>query len=196
MFSVIPETMEEMNEAYAYKDSIVETIKQKIESTDDLQYAFALAGLYLESNAYGTLLQSWLERKYGWENIPQNQNRGDFDTSIHENVELKISLDRNDPAKKNWRANLLNLRLDSPATQYLFITHQPRTQEIRFFFVPKDEVIYIVDAIHDAGTRGKHNKEHGEIRLDMYSDIYEQVDANALSYLQQFSISEDDLRSI
>jgi len=195
MFSVIPETMEEMNEAYAYKDSIVETIKQKIESTDDLQYAFALAGLYLESNAYGTLLQSWLERKYGWENIPQNQNRGDFDTSIHKNVELKISLDRNDPTNAVWRANLLNLRLDSPANYYLFIAHQPRKPQIQFFFVPKDDVIHMVDLFSE-GKRSKHNTNHAEIRIDMNEEISSYMQASCLSYLSRFQINEENLRLI
>ena len=150
MFSVIPETMEEMNEAYAHKDSIVETIKQKIESTDDLQYAFALAGLYLESNAYGTLLQSWLERKYGWENIPQNQNRGDFETPIHNNVELKISLDRNDPSPNaNCGERIFLICVLNPLTQKIICLlaqkHNIRNRRFRFYFLPKNDVIHMVD---------------------------------------------------
>ena len=194
MFSVIPETMEEMNEAYAYKDSIVETIKQKIESTDDLQYAFALAGLYLESNAYGTLLQTWLERKYGWTNIPQLLNEGDFNSPNHDKVELKISLIRKDSTSA--KANFLNLRLESDAKDYLFIARNTILDTTKIYFLPKNEVTHIVD-MYEEGIRSKHADGMADLRVCLEGKVFKKhPEVSCRSYLSQFEITESELENI
>jgi hypothetical protein len=194
MYSDVPQTRDEIVAMYAKKESHVKTVKTIIDATNDMNYAFDIAGLYFEGNRYGTLLQTWLERKYGWANIPQVLNEGDFNSPAHDKVELKISLIRKDSTSA--KANFLNLRLESDAKDYLFIARNTILDTTKIYFLPKKEVIYIVD-MYEEGIRSKHAAGMADLRVCVEGKVFKKhPKVSCRSYLSQFEIAESELENI
>lgn len=162
-----------------------------IQMSNDLNYVLDLCGLEFSAASYGTKIQSWLENKYGWRNISQSLNVGDFSTPSRDNIELKCSI-----IKKGDTANLLNLRLDTPVKDYLFIIRSMRQRLTKIFFVPKENVQYMVDTFKE-GSYDKHKGIHANIRVSIDSIVWDDdPDMNLWSNLHQFEITEQDLTTI
>lgn len=164
-----------------------------IRLTNDLGYAMDLAGIMFSGNSYGTKIQSWLERKYGWDPIPQTLNEGDFHAKNNPLVELKVSILA---LSDSSQANFLNLRLDTKVEKYLFIIRNTPKQYTKIFFAPKEAVQYMVDTFKE-GRYNKHKREHANIRVDVNSILWDdEPDLNIWSYLHQYEITEDDLANL
>lgn len=173
------------------RESIQRKFDKAIQMSDDLNYVMDLCGLEFSPSSYGTKIQSWLSAKYGWGNITQSLNMGDFNTPSSKNIELKCSI-----IKKGERANLLNLRLDTPVNNYLFIIRSMRKNLTKIFFVPADNVKYMVDTFKE-GSYDKHNGTHANIRVNIDSIVWDDdPDMNLWSNLHQFEITEQDLTTI
>lgn len=163
-----------------------------IRLTNDLGYAMDLAGIMFSGNSYGTKIQSWLERKYGWDPIPQTLNEGDFHGKNNPLVELKVSI----LSLHSSQANFLNLRLDTKVEQYLFIIRSTQKQYTKIFFAPKEAVRYMVDTFKE-GRYNKHKVEHANIRVDVDSILWDDdPELNMWSYLHQYEITEEELSNI
>lgn len=166
--------------------------KHAIDMTDDLGYAMDLAGIMFAGNAYGTMIQRWLETKYGWDPIPQTLNEGDFHGKKNPFVELKISI----LAMNADQANFLNLRLNSKVEWYLFIVRHTTKQVTKIFFAPKDAVQYMIDTFKE-GRYDKHGTGHASIRVSIDSILWEnEPDMNMWSCLHQYEITEQQLANL
>ena len=173
------------------KQSTQDQFDKAIQHTNDLSYAMDLAGLEFTPAAYGTKIQSWLETKYGWSSIPQHLNEGDFNCQSMDMVELKVSI-----IKKGSKANLLNLRLDSPVSNYMFIIRNTLKQYTKMFLIPKKEVQYMVDTYKE-GRYNKHHNKHADIRLDVDCIVWDDdPDLNLWSCMHKFEICEQTLKGL
>lgn len=173
------------------RESIQREFDKVIQMSNDLGYVMDLCGLEFAAASYGTKIQSWLQNKYGWRNIAASLNKGDFSTATRNNIELKCSI-----IKKGDKANLLNLRLDTPVMDYLFIIRSMRKKMTKIFFVPKENVQYMVDTYKE-GSYDKHKGIHANIRVSINSIVWEKdPDLNLWSNLHQYEISEDDLSTL
>lgn len=182
------------NEVIEYLDhrvAIEKAFNDAIRLSNNLDYVMDLCGLEFPASSYGTKIQTWLNEKYGWENIPSQLNEGDFRTEKRRFNELKCSI-----IKKGTQANLLNLRLDTPVEDYLFIIRCMRQRLTKMFYIPKENVQYMVDTFKE-GKYNKHKGAHASIRVCVDSIVWEDdPEMNLWSNLHQFEITEADLPNL